>query len=57
MSVHQVKEHSQKSFRRVLEEIHYFEHLQRNIYSNESKYIFANIDFLKLISQIYIATN
>ena len=57
MSVHQVKQHSQKSFKRVLEEIHYFEHLQRNIYSNETKYIFVNIDFLKMISQIYIATN
>ena len=35
----------EKSFRRVLEEIHYLQHLQRNIYSNERKYIFPNIDF------------
>ena len=57
MSVLQVKQDSQKSFRRVLEEIHYLQHLQRNMYSNERKYIFVNIDFLKWISQINIRTN
>ena len=47
MSVHEVKQDSQKSFRKVLEEIHYLQHLQHNIYSNERKYIFVNIDFFK----------
>ena len=27
-----------KSFKSVLDEIHYFQHLQRNIYCNERKY-------------------
>ena len=34
MSVHQVKQDSQKSFRTILEEIHYFQYLQRKTYSN-----------------------
>ena len=69
MSVRQVKQDSQESFgrvfeeelwkgfRKVLEEILYFQHLQRNIYSNTRNYIFVNIHFLKWISQINIATN
>ena len=59
MSVRQVKQDSQESFervfeeelwkgfRKVLEEIQYFQHLQRNIYSNTRNYIFVNIHFLK----------
>ena len=69
MSVRQVKQDSLESFgrvfeeelwkgfRKVLEEIQYFQHLQRNIYSNTRNYIFVNIHFLKWISQINIATN
>ena len=63
MSVHQVKQDSQESFRRDLEEEFWKSFRRNSLFSVsatqylQQRNIFVNTDFLKYTSQINIATN